>query len=74
VLKGLVGIFEFETIGQGKQIPALMKERPKVRTVAPSDFLQDLLIDFKGNGIRRGEIEGKILMKEEACKIGVFGL
>jgi hypothetical protein len=39
MLERLIGVFEFQTIRQRKKIPALMKECPKVRTIAPSDFL-----------------------------------
>jgi hypothetical protein len=39
VLERLIGIFEFQTIRQREKIPALMKECPKVCTIAPSDFL-----------------------------------
>jgi len=50
-----------------------MKERPKVRTVTPSYFLQNLLIDFEGSRSGGCKIEGKVLMKEETREISIFG-
>ena len=43
-----IGVFEFETIGEREEIPALVKEGPEIGAVAPPKVVQDGLIHFKG--------------------------
>ena len=70
-LEHLVGVLEFQVVGQGEQVPALMEKGPKVGAVAPANILKDAFIQFKG-GIF--EVEGEVLVKEEAGEVGILGL
>ena len=56
-LEHLVGVLEFQVVGQGEQVPALMEKGPKVGAVAPANILKDAFIQFKG-GIF--EVEGEV--------------
>jgi hypothetical protein len=44
VVEHLIGVFEFQVIGQREQVPALMEKGPKVGAVAPANVLKDAFV------------------------------
>ena len=70
-LENMIGVFEFQMIGQGQQVPTLMEEGPEIGPVREANILQNPFIQFKGGFL---EIQREILMEQKPCQIGILRL
>jgi len=61
-LEELIRVLEFQVVRKGEKVPALVEKGPDIGPVAPSNVVQNLLVELIGNG-SRFEKEGEILVE-----------